>query len=66
MNAINQMCSDSIMKRQIFQNTININSMMMTNNEEEIFYSDDELSDNDLYQQVKYIFIIETKRLVSF
>ena len=66
MNAINQMCSDSIMKRQIFQNTININSMMMTNNEEEIFYSDDELSDNDLYQQVKYIFIIETQRLVSF
>ena len=60
------MCSDSIMKRQIFQNTININSMMMTNNEEEIFYSDDELSDNDLYQQVKYIFIIETQRLVSF
>ena len=66
MNAINQMCSDSIMKRQIFQNTININSMMMTNNEEEIFYSDDELSDNDLYQQVKFIFIIETQRLVSF
>ena len=40
--------------------------MMMTNHEEEIFYSDDELSDNDLYQQVKYTYIHPWNSEISF